>query len=443
MADEEERRRLKAEMLLEQVAAAGFTIEDLQELQAGGELAGAVTVHAYLPKVRAATPAKSRGVYRTYWDVLDVGIPWMCGCFCDACVAVVESQRDGIPVPCPCTGGDCDCPSSQFHEMGETCADRFEGLGAMRIVDVSGADLDIAAGWVKTRALKRQAKRNAKKAAQGRATRHTTGNSAVEHLGRAATRLFKTAVADPTSGVTIDRSEGFKAPRRPKTTARAYTAEQLAELWDAAFTSGGSDPELDALIIWFHLESGARRGGALNLTTSYLNWADNRVYLVEKGNKGAWQPVSAALVRALLGHALERGEIALDAPDDELPTVDDVVEGRIRIRTDRPVFYYSRRRRVVAADGTVTNEPHPLTRRRYNTLWDRIQRELPWADQLGARPHDLRKTGATFIERAFGFSVAKGWLRHATDDDTLTYSGASDEDLVGAAAWWAGEVPSP
>ena len=436
---DDERRRLRAEMLLEQVTAAGFTVEELQQLQQGGELVGAVTVRDYLPKVRAAAPAATRKVYKSYWDVLDVGTPNLCGCFCDDCVSVPESRTAGVPQPCPCDGGTCTCAARHFKEAGSTCNDRFHGLGPKRLSDVSGADLDIAASWVKTRALKRQARRNKARTSAGRAAKHTTGHSAVEHLGRAASLMFKTAVADPTTGVTVDRSAGFKAPRRPKTTARAYTPEQLAELWDAIFTSGGDDPELDALVVWFHLESGARRGGALNLITSYLDWKNAKVYLVEKGGNGQWQPVSPALVRALLGHAIERGDIATKVGDDaETVTVDDVVEGRATILMDRPVFYYRRRRKVTAPDGTVTREPHPMTRRRYNTLWNRLQATLPWADQIGARPHDLRKTGATFIERAFGFAVAKGWLRHAADDDTLTYSAASEADLVEAANWWAG-----
>jgi len=111
-------------------------------------------------------------------------------------------------------------------------------------------------------------------------------------------------------------------------------------------------------------------------------------------------------------------------------TVDDVVDGRATLRSDAPVVYYRKRRKVTAADGTVTTPPHPLTRRFYNTVWDRLRQALPWADQNHIRPHDIRKTGAEWIERAHGYSVAKGWLRHDVEETTLGYTQARPEHIA-------------
>lgn len=49
-------------------------------------------------------------------------------------------------------------------------------------------------------------------------------------------------------------------------TAKAYTLDQLKQLWDTIFTCGLDDPELAMLVWWFHLETGARRGGVLSLS---------------------------------------------------------------------------------------------------------------------------------------------------------------------------------
>ena len=79
----------------------------------------------------------------------------------------------------------------------------------------------------------------------------------------------------------------------------------------------------------------------------------------------------------------------------------------------------------------------PLTRKRFEKIWKRLRAHLVWFDQMHGRPHDLRKTMGTFVERAFGHAVAKRWLRHADDDVTDTYTLASDEEVraVHDAAW--------
>lgn len=245
--------------------------------------------------------------------------------------------------------------------------------------------------------------------------------------------MFRRAVADPSTGVA--RNVALDAPKtqRPKSTARAYTITQLEELWDTIFTCGLDDPELGMLIVWFHLETGARRGGALGITIGDLDLLGQMVQLQEKFDNVAMQPMSIQLQRSLIGHALERGDIVLAATAGHDPanvTVDDVVAGRVTLRTDAPVFYYRKRRSITAADGTVNTFPHPLTRRHYNTLWDRLCSAVPWADQIHARPHDLRKTGAQWVERALGYSVAKAWLRHKVDDHTLTYTQATPEQVA-------------
>lgn len=429
-------RDVKAQLLLAQLDAAGLSLEDLLAMRAGGTLPGQVTLRQYLPTVRAAAPAGSTKTFASYWQLLDVGLPNLCGCGCAACLAVV-GRRDasGTPVPCPClASGACACPKADFcHPSVTTCADTYPGLGEHPLAAITPADIAAAQQWAKTRAIKRWAARNAKRAAVGRPGYAHRGKSAEEHVRAAASFIFTRAMDDPTTGVRANTALRAPKPRRPKTTARAYSTGQLAELWDAIFTTGGDDAELDMLIFWFHLETGARRGGALALRTGGLDVHGQNALLTEKGENATWQPMSMELQRSLIGHAIERGEVvAWTAPgiDPDDVTVDDVVAGRARLHPDRAAFYYRRRRSITLPDGTTTRAPHPLTARRYNTLWDRLCRHVAWADQIHARPHDLRKTGAEFIERACGYAVAKAWLRHADGDQTLTYTQAKPAEIA-------------
>lgn len=431
-----EMRAMKAAIALEQLQAMGLDLDDLVALRSSGQLPGQMRLREYLPTVRRSAKPGKRKVYDSYWDLLDVGLPELCACFCPACLTASGAGPAGTALPCACrTAGSCSCPKSAFDEGPgvASCSDAFVGLGHMVLGQIVPTDVMLSMAWAKVRAKKRWARRNDKRAAKGRATFNYTGKSAEEHTRSAASAIFKPASYDPATGVKVNVALLVEQVKRPRTTAKAYTFEQLEELWNTIFTCGLSDPELAMLVWWFHLETGARRGGALSLRVSSLNLATQMVTLVEKKESVGDQPFSAELARALLGHALERGDIVVgnvEGLDPADVTVDDVIAGRATVRSDAPVFYFRRRRKVTAADGTVTTEPWPLSRRFYNTVWDRICAALPWADKNHIRPHDLRKTGAQWIERAHGFSVAKGWLRHSVDDHTLTYTAASPEQIA-------------
>lgn len=114
------------------------------------------------------------------------------------------------------------------------------------------------------------------------------------------------------------------------------------------------------------------------------------------------------------------------------PGEDPRLEPRHRAhRDDRSGFYYWPKQQP-GPDGTVVLVPHPLTRRRYNKLWDRLCRYVSWADQMHARPYDLRKLGGEFIERACGYAIAKAWLRHRDGDATAVYTTAKREEVAAA-----------
>ncbi len=118
-------------------------------------------------------------------------------------------------------------------------------------------------------------------------------------------------------------------------------------------------------------------------------------------------------------------------PDEEI-TPQDVIDRRVILQTDAPVLYYSTPLKVTDPDGTVRAQPHPLTRRRFNSLFDRLKRELLWLDELQGRPHDFRKTIGTFVERAYGYATSQRFLRHGPNDVTGIYVVADGSDVEAA-----------
>ena len=209
---------------------------------------------------------------------------------------------------------------------------------------------------------------------------------------------------------------------------RCYSVEQLEELWQALFTSGSDDANLDMLLVWFLLETGSRRAGSLGLTIGDLLFSACKIRLGEKDGS-VWKPEGLDIADITIEHVITR-----------------VVE----LRTGKPVFDYKKWARLteegVGPDGETTKVrlldehgeliygPHSITRTRFQTLWNRLKRELAWLDESHGRPHDLRKTMGTFVERAFGHAVAQAWLRHKIVGTTPTYTAALSEEVEHAHA---------
>lgn len=229
----------------------------------------------------------------------------------------------------------------------------------------------------------------------------TAGGSGAEENFVAAMRWFF-GRAYGSNYLLRNPAERLKKPRRNRSQRRALEADELAEVATVA-ASGGDDPVLDAILIRFHVETGARREGGLNLTIADLDNVWCRVRLSEKYGKVRWVPVTRELVDALATFANQRGSAA---PSD-------------------PVFRY--RPRKGATVGA------PLTRRRYNTLFERIQNDLEWAGQLGVSTHWLRHTAGTAMERIGGLAVAAEFLGHEHNANaTFTYIRAVSREVCDA-----------
>jgi site-specific recombinase XerD len=227
-----------------------------------------------------------------------------------------------------------------------------EHWGTRRLDEPTASDIRQLMTWVKTHVV---ARRNAR-----------GGRSAQEHLVAALRCLYRRAVEDGLIAEADDPARKVAKPRRLPSTRRAVPETRLAEINQVAATTG-DDPELDTLLLRLHTETACRRDGALALRPTDLDPDHCLILLREKGETVRWQPVSPTLMARLVRHGQER-----HAPDG----------GQL----------------LRYADG------RPVTSRRYDHLWARIGRQLPWVRTQQISTHWIRHTTLTWVERNFGYA---------------------------------------
>ena len=235
------------------------------------------------------------------------------------------------------------------------------------------------------------------------------GHNAEENLISALRCLYRRAVDDGLIDEKDNPARKVAKPRRLPSTRRALADARLAEINQVAAVTG-DDPELDTLILRLHTETACRRGGALALRPQDLEPEQCLIMLREKGETFRWQPVSPTLMAALAQHAEER-----HAPPNE------------------PLLRYRNGRQI--------------TDRRYDHLWVRLGRELPWVRTQGISTHWLRHTTLTWVERNFGYAVAHAYAGHTdgakeSGSATSTYVRATLAEVAAALSALTGE-PHP
>jgi site-specific recombinase XerD len=238
-----------------------------------------------------------------------------------------------------------------------------------------------------------------------RNSRH--GRHAGEHVIAAARALYYRAIADGLIEPGASPAHRVAKPRRLPSTRRALTAHELDQI-NAVARASGNDVILDALLLRLHTETACRRGGALALRLTDLDTDHCLVQLREKGSTLRWQPVSPALAASLADHAACRGAIL---PTDRL----------LRYRNGRA-----------------------LTTRRYDHLWTRLGQLLPWVAAQGISTHWLRHTTLTWVERHYGYGVARAYAGHtdSTGPATTTYIKADLQAVATALTAMTGQ-PHP
>jgi integrase/recombinase XerC len=234
------------------------------------------------------------------------------------------------------------------------------------------------------------------------------GRSAAEHLVAALRCLYRHAEDDGLITEAGNPARKVDKPRRVPSTRRAVADTRLAEINQAA-ASSGNDPELDTVLLRLHTETACRRGGALALRPADLDPDQCLILLREKGGTVRWQPVSPTLMARLVEH------------------------GRARLAPrDGQLLRY--------AGG------QPISSRRYDHLWVRIGKQLPWVRTQQISTHWLRHTTLTWVERNFGYAVACAYAGHTDSGGdtgaTSTYVRASLSEVAAALAALTGE-PHP
>jgi site-specific recombinase XerD len=243
-------------------------------------------------------------------------------------------------------------------------------------------------------ALQRAAAAGAVSRRNGRGGRH-----AGEHVVAAARAFFNRAIADRLIAAEDSPAHQVAKPRRLPSTRRALTPGELEAINDVA-RSGGNDAVLDTLLLRLHTETACRRGGALGLRLMDLDKDRGLIRLREKGETLRWQPITLELADHLADHARRRGAVQRE---DQL----------LRFRDGRP-----------------------LTSRRYDRLWTRIGDRLPWVAEQGISTHWLRHTTLTWVERNFGYGIARAYAGHTdkTGPATTTYIKADLQAVATALA---------
>jgi integrase/recombinase XerC len=187
------------------------------------------------------------------------------------------------------------------------------------------------------------------------------GRSAEEHLVAALRCLYQRAIDDGLIAEADNPARKVAKPRRLPSTRRAVPDTRLAQINETAAATG-DDPELDTLLLRLHTETACRRGGALALRPDDLDPDQCLIRLREKGETVRWQPVSPTLMGRLVQHGRDRHA----PPDGQL----------LRYASGRPI-----------------------TSRRYDHLWTRLGRHLPWVRTQQISMHWIRHTTLTWVER--------------------------------------------
>jgi integrase/recombinase XerC len=401
MTDSQSDQKLAAALLL--LESSGVTVEELAAFASRGDdqstaTSGYPTLADHIADFEATLKPNTKRTWATHYRRLVDGVAPQCRCDCDACL-----DLDG--------GCSCDCKACDGKVGIDPCGDlvlRPKAVGASTVKRWA----DVAERMSRKRAVGR----NINRAKRRKAALPAHGHGGRENAVTAYRALFEVLIEDELW--TTNPAMRADKPQRSDTRRRGLRDVEVPEFLDTV-ASGGDDPELDTLLCWFHLETGARRAGAISLTVGKLHFAGQTVELYEKFSKLADQPVSGELLDALLAHAINRGGPSCD-PDS--PHYD----------PSRPVFYFRHGR----------PNPAPLTDRRYDTLFDRIQRELPWANEIHLAAHALRKTGASIVERIAGTQTARLFLRHGRRSTTDTYVESWEERLAEALVIMTGS-PHP
>lgn len=276
-----------------------------------------------------------------------------------------------------------------------------ERHGDERLCDIHDEDIEEDLDHVLEEAQQRLDERNERRRDRGQRPIDSSLFGAQEMYLNATRAVFSRQYRKRRMDVSSSPAHMVNIGSPPPGRRRPLSRSETEDLFRVAM-SGGNDPMLDLILIRGGYELGARQEGLINLREVDLDFDRQTVWLDEKFGKRREQPASLELMRQMRELGRERGA-----------------------KPNEPLLRYKPSGRQAVGS--------PLTSRRFDTLFERARRELPWADALLVGFHFLRHTMARRIERFAGKAIARNFLGHAPGDTTDVYTGALDGEL--ARAW--------
>lgn len=206
-----------------------------------------------------------------------------------------------------------------------------------------------------------------------------------ENLLSALRRLYKHAERDRLIDPSSNPASAARLPGRRTGRGDVLTSEQLRDVHRIA-SSTGDDPELDELIVMLHIRTACDRQAAIDLALHDLDHENCLVRLRRRGGGFHWHPVSSRLMAALGRHADRRGG-------------QDITHRVLRKRNGRPI-----------------------SRRRYDGLWDRVRDNLSWAQESEVTTSSITETVRAHVRQLFGETVERVYVgQHHEDTAVLTH----------------------
>ena len=401
--------------------AQGYDPAIVEQLISGTGATKAYLVRDAIPDALRALKQDLPSSFKTWAPYLQLfvdGLPQLCPCPCTTCASG----------PCPCGtapeahASACTMPADELHI---SCSERFTGLADTPVRAITPGKLSDAAWWVQRRGLKRIVARNVKREREGRNLLHHDGRGGREQFIQASRWMFNWLnnedAAQPNPALKL------KLPPRQESFARSLDASEFVEVYGVA-VSTGQDPALDGLLMRHLLIQGVRRSGALLMQCHGLDVNGMNIsYWDQKKKTWRARPTTRTHMADLITHAIARGpRIAapLDAPEVERRY------GIPALSPSSPVFYHPPVDTFDADGYFLSRQVHPISRKRFESLFARIKRHLPWAAHVELRCHDIRHTSGRLVYKAADQQMAKLHLAHDGGSTTEHYLKAHLEELA-------------
>jgi len=295
--------------------------------------------------------------------------------------------------------GTMNLKDTSTYRVYDTNWKRLEALfGQVDIADLKASDVIEVALLAEKECIEYWDEVNKSREQRGLPLKEFTGANRYNACLDAISVVFNKAVEQEL----VPANRTHSIPRKEINTPKRHglTKNQVEELLETAL-SGGNDPILDHLILWTQLETAARMGGILKLQMRDLDTQRQSITLVEKRSKKREQPVTKELMESLIRFAKSRGATQLSDF----------------------VFRYLPNKAGVS---------DPLTSKRFETLWKRLGKNLPWVAIQSISGHYLRPTVLTWVDRTSGHSVARAYAGHSAGDITDSYTKVGFSEIVNA-----------